>query len=179
MNRVYKFTALLIQNFRLEHEPWGRLRTQPSTRISLASTAMQEKFADITLADSSMEGVLFAHEKIYLYDCCTKCFKKVDLTNAQCEHCNTQLQSDHNLRSFNVVLLLANSDLDDVVRVQAFASQLGMDRGSWEEQTVQKRLEDLHMQQMTVQYDKVNMVGLQVKAEAIIFPKEDNQDSGI
>ena len=176
--KVYKFVSLLVQKFKLDHEPWGRMRTQPNTRIHEASETITAKFSHVSLADSAMSGTLFAHEKVYVYDCCMNCFKKVDLASKECGHCKTSIKPDQQLRSFNVTLLLANSDLQDVVRVLVFASHLDMDRGSYTEDDVQTRLEQLHMKQVTVFYDKDSERGLSIRAEALKFD-ESNEDSGL
>jgi hypothetical protein len=175
--KVYKFSSLLVQKFKLENELWGRVRTQPNTRIVLASEGVSARFAHISIADTTMKGMLFAHEKIYIYHSCIKCYKRVDPMIELCGHCGTKLAGDSSLKSFNVTLLVANPDLDDVVRVLVFASHLNMDRGDWDEDAVQSRLESLHMQHVTIGYDKDNMRGLSVKAETIDFDM-DSEDSG-
>jgi hypothetical protein len=139
---------------------------------------LSERFKDIGLADSSMDGVLFARERIYIYDCCGKCFKKIDTSLTSCMHCSAPVSGTHDLKSFNLTLLVANPDLGDVIRVQLIMSHLDMERGKWTVDEVQNRLEKQHMRHITVLYDKDNLKGLNVRVEAVKFEAAAN-DSGL
>jgi hypothetical protein len=78
---------------------------------------------------------------------------------------------------FHVTLLIADSDIDDVCRVFAFRSQLGLDFGHVAGANIQRHLEQRHMHHCYVHYDTENRSGLEIKAEKVEFMEDD--DSGL
>ena len=174
---VYRFTGLLIQKFRKEGEPWGRIRSQQNTKVNPVATEMAARFAHMQDGEIEIDGVFYAHETPKIYNCCSHCKRSLyEQTGPNCQHCNTAIPSNQST-DFRIVLLVASTDVDDVLRVLVFRSQLGLPFKSYTENEIQKLLEKFHMGNCLVRYDERDRKGLTINARKVTL--ELTGDSGI
>jgi RNA polymerase subunit RPABC4/transcription elongation factor Spt4 len=178
LNKVYKFVGLLIQKYKKPDEKWGRIRTQANTKILEASEEITERFSNLHIGDAKADGILFAHEQIYHYECCSACTKaKPKVPADKCPYCGLQYELV-SASDFSVVLHIANSDIGDVLRVFAFRNQIGLPFKPYSKPEIQADLEKFHMQHCIVAYDDDKRSGLYIQAAQVTFT-DSNEDSGM
>lgn len=172
VGKVYKFSQLLIQQYRKEGEKWGRMRSQRQTKVSLASSEFDTFFENVTAGDRVIDGLIFAHEKICMYPCCPHCTRAhFETSDSLCKHCGESYSTPS--KDFRVTLIVNDDSRDDLVNIVVFRSQLGLEFNTLTEDTVQAKLESFHLSRVIVEYDskendpQPNLI----QAEAIAFPE--------
>ena len=171
-SKVYKFSALMVQNYRKDTEEWGRMRNQRTTRITAASEETAMLFAGITAGDVTFQGVVLAHEKIDYYECCSSCTRKnFDQGNGKCIFCAESIPKTEAAHDFSVIFIVGNESEDELRRFLVFRSQLNLDFNRFTERQVQDYLEQRHTRPCLVEYDTSDgRKGNVIKAEAFTFP---------
>ena len=171
VGKVYKFSQLLIQNYRKEGEKWGRIRSQRQTKVSLAPLEVLSFFELITAGDRVIDGIIFAHEKVCMYQCCPNCTRAQFQTSGNvCKHCGNSYTTPS--KDFRATLIVNDDSRDDLVNILVFRSQLGLEFDTLTEDTVQEKLESFHLSRVVVEYDskendpQPNMI----QAESLVFP---------
>jgi hypothetical protein len=172
---VYKFSALLVQNYRKGNEIWGRMRNQKSTRITPASEETAMLFSGITAGDVSYQGTILAHEKIDFYQCCPCCTRKnfQPEGNRKCVFCAEPIPPNSSAFDFSVIFIVGNEAEEEMRRVLVFRSQLDLEFNKLSEKQVQDFLEQKHLKPCVVEYDTDDeRKGNIIKAECIAFPPQ-------
>lgn len=164
---VFRFGSLIVQSYRREGERWGRMRSQRITRIEAASPEVTDLFEAIGAGDMSFSGVIMAHEKVHMYECCSKCARSKFRGNENnlCIFCGEEIPEEI-CCDWNVTFLIVKGD--QIHRVGVFRSQLHLELNALTESQVEKRMQGLHDQHCRVWYDHDPNQEL-IRAEALVL----------
>jgi hypothetical protein len=181
---VYKFSSLLVQQYRKEGEKWGRLRTQSTTKVREVDPEIAMLFSHVTVGDSYVGGILIGHEQIHFYECCANCWKKNFLPENRsgktllCKFCASKVDESNPTHDFSVNLVVSDPDGDNLQSVLAFRRHLGFQFNSLNLDQVQIALESKHFHRCSIEYDKDECEGKSViTAQAVSFPTTPNPPS--
>ena len=164
---VYRFNAIIAQQYRKEGEKFGRLRTQSESKIRAVSDEISALFSHVSAGDSQMPGILIGHEAIHYYPCCKNCWKKNYVLPSSnkvktCQYCGAKVENGSEASDFSVNLVICESRNDELKTFLVFRRHLGIAFNSMTEKQVQAFLEGKHLRHCSIEYDKDDSMGKSV-----------------
>ena len=135
-------------------------------------------FSGITAGDSSLNGVIMAHEKVHLYQCCGRCMRsQFETVNKTCKFCGEAYTDPSQFHDYHVTILVGSDTNEEIYSVLVFRSIMGFEFNAMTESSLQKALEKKHMKTCHVEYDKDEAKKGMIKALAFVVFQV--PDSGI
>jgi hypothetical protein len=152
--RVYKFIGFAISPKFHEPNALGYVNSCATSRIIEANKDICEQFSHIKPGDQYIKGEIVAHEEPRFYECCPSCqrSKYNEREGKQCTFCNHTLPETKSY-DFCVVLVIADSISNDLVRMRTFRSLLTMPFNQGVDE-VNEKLESLLQQTCSAFCDK-------------------------